>query len=370
MARDIIEFGSVVAGTLVLLQRFARWWSAALAASMPNRVREWLAVDRHRTVIELLPNGLIVASESCHRETRRITHRHYEGNVPDACRFVTENRLSRWRPIVVRVPVDHCLVRQLQVPINALPHARQIVQLDLASATPLKASAVYSGHLIADATDGSVEQIVFNPGRLGALLGALEGQQLQASHVETVKTEGSRPIKLFPSGRASPTPSPRARQITQLAAVLCAFAVCVIAATAVGELRSDQVRRDELAADVGVLQKAASVARQRIARLESTEAEGTALLRRKVEGRSVLEILEIVSRLLPDDTFLNELQIDSSGLVVDGWSRSAADLTAGLTSAAEIADVSFAAPITRDSIRNAERFRVRLQLRSASKVTP
>src|SRR5208283_706358 len=80
------------------------------------------------------------------------------------------------------------------------------------------------------------------------------------------------------------------------------------------------------------------------------------------EDYQLLELLNFLTQLTPDDTWLNYLSVRQGQLILRGESRSAIKYLAELSKTEGLSDVKFASPVTRDPGTDLERFNVQLQL--------
>lgn len=78
-----------------------------------------------------------------------------------------------------------------------------------------------------------------------------------------------------------------------------------------------------------------------------------------------LRVLQELTRLLPKDTWLQQLQITQDSVEIHGFSNRAADLVPPLENSPYFAQVEFTSPITRDN-QNREIFRIRMRLKTAA----
>ena len=79
-----------------------------------------------------------------------------------------------------------------------------------------------------------------------------------------------------------------------------------------------------------------------------------------------LHLLQQLTKLLPDGTWLQELHISEDTVEINGYSNHAADLVPPLENSPYFTQVEFTAPITRDN-QNREVFRIRMRLKQARK---
>jgi general secretion pathway protein L len=93
---------------------------------------------------------------------------------------------------------------------------------------------------------------------------------------------------------------------------------------------------------------------------ETTAALGD-LRERKRVGPSLLQVWEELSRILPDDSWVQELRLAQQGqngheLTITGFSTAAASLVEVLDRSTLLANVALTAPISLDPIEKRERF--------------
>ena len=82
----------------------------------------------------------------------------------------------------------------------------------------------------------------------------------------------------------------------------------------------------------------------------------------KSEDFQLLELLNFLTQLTPEDTWLNYLSLRQGQLILRGESKSAIKYLAELSKTEGLGDVKFASPVTRDPGTDLERFNVQLHL--------
>ncbi|MGC9964141.1 MAG: PilN domain-containing protein [Syntrophobacteraceae bacterium] len=80
------------------------------------------------------------------------------------------------------------------------------------------------------------------------------------------------------------------------------------------------------------------------------------------EDYRLMELMSFLTRLTPEDTWLNYLSLRKGQLILRGESKSALKYLAELSKIEGLTDVKFASPVTRDPGTDQERFNVQLQL--------
>jgi general secretion pathway protein L len=354
-------------------QAFLSWWRGELTACIPLSWREALAVDA-RTFVMRLADDRIELREG----KRSLTRAGRTETVVAMCDLHTlpealacRRGLSNWiAPVIVRVPLSWCLQRQLTMPLAARARLEAILALDLERATPFRRTEVFSGSLppVASGEGPSsllVTQLVLKAQRIEPLLNAMSAKRISCAGVEVESFKGDvLPIRLKRSGGVD-IETPRALKALDITVRVLAIALCASLALSIA-LALDRQKQAlaALRSEAQVLQKQLSNARLRASSDLAARNEAASVRSRKIAQSGFLEILEDVSRALPDDAWISELQFSSDGVLLDGQARAAAELIGLLSSVPGFSDVSFVAPVTRDPVRGWERLRIRFKTRT------
>ena len=96
----------------------------------------------------------------------------------------------------------------------------------------------------------------------------------------------------------------------------------------------------------------------------SLEARAAVLENVRAGNWRKLQMLQQLTKLLPDGTWLQELDISEDTVDINGYSNHAADLVPPLENSPYFTQVEFTAPISRDN-QNREIFRIRMRLKQA-----
>ena len=129
-----------------------------------------------------------------------------------------------------------------------------------------------------------------------------------------------------------------------------------------------EARQDEVARQIAHARAAALAARNNPGD-PKTLAE-RALAQRKNASASTVIALEILSQILPDDTYLTELRIDSSKLRLTGITRNAPALIRLIERSQHFDKAMFFAPITHSSSDPGDRFDIEAHMRPDFALTP
>jgi len=187
----------------------------------------------------------------------------------------------------------------------------------------------------------------FDPGEhLGALAAAYAGLRRKLAPV----------INLLPAElRRRP-----ARWARMPAYALAAMGVVLAVALAAQAWIEMEIYARALDQQVRRLEPQALAARQQGAAVNAVAARAALLAGVRGQTWETLRILQELTRLLPEGTWVQDLQVGDEAVEIYGYSDNAAGLVPALESSPLLARAEFTAPITRDA-QNKEIFRIRVQ---------
>jgi general secretion pathway protein L len=133
-------------------------------------------------------------------------------------------------------------------------------------------------------------------------------------------------------------------------------------------VRGLQAHQDELARQIAQIRAAALASRN--ASGDPKIVAEQALVRRRNETPSAVIALEILSRILPDSTYLTELRIDSDKVRLTGITHDAPDLIRLIEQSHHFSKATFFAPITHSPSEPGDRFSIEARMEPDFAVTP
>lgn len=316
---------------------FFSWWARALVAWLPLRVRQTLGMDRGRLLLQVdgdalqlrlqlgseirdlaqLP-GLAEGAAGIGPHTADPLAPVLGGSIAD---------LPRW----LLLPASVSLRRRLPLPAAAAERLRDVVGFEIDRQTPFSADAVAFDARVLGRRDSdgqldveliAVPLAAFNPQlvALGPLASTLAGIDVAAGDGLPLG------INLLPLSQRSRHSDPWRVWNAALAAV----ALIAIAATLWQLLDNRRGAADafeQAIARRAVPARLAAVQRQRLQDL----IDGQAFLDRARAARpTAVEVIDELSRRLPDGTYLEKLAIEDERLTLIGLSNEAAALVGRL----------------------------------------
>ncbi len=268
-------------------------------------------------------------------------------HTPDAA----ISALQKNRRVIVSVDTSLCYRRFAELPRTAASRLHGILTLDLSRLTPFKLENFYSGFRVLGAgstsTTLSLEQIVLRKDILKPLSDELRSKNILIEAISFRDGPGPMwPAAIGPDG--SPYGNTRFSLWIKLAACGLAAALAGIGLMAIAITLSAEGARATLGAQTLVLQQQAAAIHTRLDVLKSSSDEIADLLAWKSRGDRLSRAIEELSRVLPDDAYLEGFAMDNGQITVDGQAVMPEGLIARLESSPLFNNVSFGAPVFRN----------------------
>lgn len=329
------------------------WLRAELARLVPKRVRQAFEQDPYSLQIEIEPGHTPIMRVGSGRT--RID-RDALASLPAWKRFLAT--------ATVTVPANLCFMRQFTLPRSALARGSEIVQLDLARTTPFQPDQVYSDWYVLDpdnsASHVSIQQIILKRNIIRPLLGDLSVAGVPVRALAVVDADGETlPVNLLQEFQ-------RARLVRWLWRVIAVAALIVFVIFIAGTGARIATLSREIASNNAVaqqLQTRLAAVRRQISDADTFAAVMATAHERKAGMVPITALLEELTRLLPDSTWLSELRIEKETGFISGRSSNASELIRLLSRSSALKELSFTSPVVRDPLNGIERFQIRFEIR-------
>jgi general secretion pathway protein L len=339
-----------------MLHDFFVWWLGQLRDLLPARLRRRSLSIADATVIT--PIGLPGQPvDAVAIGVRRNGKEAQTGQIVLGAAGVAPPRRDNGRPTVLRLRGSEVLGKTLSLPLAAERDLDQVLGFEMDRETPFKLEDIYWSHRVEgiDRQNGriSVRLLLIPRASLAALLGALRQHGLAPRRVEIA--DGPDAGALLPLDDSTGHPvRPHNRLLKPAAA---AFALLALAAVAIPFLRQSMalgaIDRHLVAARVEAAE--AEELRREIDRLSGS---ATLILTERDKAGRPLEVLAATTRVLPDDSYLTELELRQRKLTLSGRSAAAARLIAAFAGNSVFHNPAFAAPVTRIEALRSEIFTI------------
>jgi general secretion pathway protein L len=345
------------------LPGFFRWWGSQLVACLPARWRTLIEERPESLLLDLRGGEIIVWREHAERtnEYARISR-----SLPADAQSAEFQRLRNAIDdpgvrTVLCIPAERVLQRNLTLPAAAEDNLRQVLAFEMDRQTPFKADQIYFDSRITgrDASGRNllVELVLLPRAQLDQELAALPPGAASLDGVDAWRGEpggARREINLLPAERRA-----RRRDMrVPLNLGLAALAVILLVVNMDEALTNRAAAVEAMRAEV---EKANTEARQ-VAALRKTLADSIAganfLSDKKRNSPLTDALLDDLTRRLPEDTYLERLQLENGQVQLQGQAKEAAKLIALLQGSPCLGDPRLQGQIQPDPRTGKERFQI------------
>jgi general secretion pathway protein L len=343
---------------------FFRWWFTELGQAMPQSWQRKLQHARRRATLMLAEGELQVGVD----ENRRLDRLEIFPLAQEAALqkqqvedLLTRNELSE-APRFLLLELSSILSKELKLPAAAEPNLARVLAFEMDRQTPFKADDVYFDWKI---TERNLEggqlrlQLYVAPrSEVDGAVKAVTGRGFQLAGVDVSNGNHTLGVNLLPPALRARTVSPKARiNLVLGAAAIVLLAVVMIESLA---LRTHQI--DELEQAISDVQGQAREVMQIKEQIADTGEAAGFLAKRRAEAPLAIEVLADVTRIIPDDTYLDRLVIGKSGVQMQGKSRNAQQLIELVNESGLFEDAAFRGSTRLDARSGLEIFEVNAQV--------
>jgi general secretion pathway protein L len=343
-----------------MVREFFTWWFGQLAELLPRELRKSV-LDAGDALVITPIGSLSQGIEAVTADLRKNGKESILGHFAVGAVGLAELPRAAGRATVLRLSEADVLAKNLSLPLAAERELDQVLAFEMDRETPFKPEELYWNYRItaSDRQAGrlSVRLLVVPKASLDLLLTDLAAVGIQPRRVE-IADGPDRGFYVPLNGDGSHS-HPASNRLLWPAAVSCA--VLAIAAVVTPFVRQE-ITIASLEREINVSRAAAAEAeslRQEIDRLSGSA--GFIESERDKAGRPLI-VLAAATRILPDDTYLTEMELRQRKLTLSGRSAGAARLIGALAADGEFRNPGFSAPVTRLEALRAELFTINAEV--------
>jgi general secretion pathway protein L len=330
---------------------FWRWWSKELVALLPTSMQQAIAASNERLFAQVSGKNLVVFQGSIERmqELAQFPLDANDSALPDI--------QVHARQVVLLLPPDRILDTTVTLPAATEENLREVLAFEMDQLTPFTVDQVYYGFNIVDRSSakGTIDlHLLVSPrSAVDELLSALQRIGLRPSIVSAkADSERMHDINLLPRENAQ-----KARAATQwLNTGLAVAALVLLVAIIAIPLLQKRQQVTELGPQVTAAVEAAQEGSRLKRNIELVTTGSTELVARKESRPTTIAIIDEMSRILPDNTWLSRIDIAGDEIQIQGQSEAAESLISLIEESPTFENARFRSPVTQIPQTEAERF--------------
>lgn len=337
---------------------FFAWWLGELAGLLPRRLRG--AGGRRRRGVILARRADVIEVAEIGAEGERTLGSVADG-APDRdrqLRGLLRQARRRGRPATVRLADELGLRKMLDLPLAAREDLEQLLRFEMDRLTPFRADEVHFAQRIV-ATDAAARRISVElqvvPRRVvEQALASAQGLGLSVGRVELAG--GAEPLNLLRDEQGGGARESRVtRALVLLALILAVIAVAI-------PLRRQQATLEDLQNRVAAARAEAEESLDLRERIDRLSQSSRFLVAEKTRRPMAGEVLAELTRLVPDQAHIVQLDLDGDNLQLHGYARTASDLIGLLDQSQLFETPQFRSPVTQDPRSGTERFHLSVEI--------
>lgn len=271
---------------------------------------------------------------------------------------------------IARLPAKSILHRSLNLPIAAENELRQILTYQLDSLSPYPPDQVYFSHQIKERDHAakrlSVELYLSPREEVDRVLRKMHSWNLVPDIVDFVgQDELAEPVlNLLPSPLAQIKPR---RVLSATNKVLLTTNVLLAAALFAINLMTKADLEQELTTRVETAKLKADATLRLRDKVEKLQAENSLMQEAQLQRLPVLAILEELSAIIPDDTWLERAVYGNNEIALTGISKKASVLVGEIEHSPLFENAAFQASVIQDDRSGGERFQLKADISGVEK---
>ncbi|WP_027159019.1 PilN domain-containing protein [Methylobacter luteus] len=351
-------------------KKFFRWWARELSFLVPEKIK--LLVNEKQGVILIRPdnNHLEIVYILNGKVEPIATLERNESDIADVKALLAKDERFAKADVVLRLTRQDAVQKELALPLAAKENLAQVVSYELDRYTPFKPEQVYFAvKPLADAHE---------PGQISVML-VLTPREILDALYDDITALGLSPkfadyegapndleqdydyYNLLPDQFREKTSKNAALVHWALVGSVFVLLIAVIALPVWFEYRAVNA----LSKQLDGIEKEARTIDALQSEIDALVEESRGLVNVKSSAPSVVVMLNALSTLIKDDTWLTYAQYSDGHLQIQGESPSASALIAVLEASPLFDNVRFVSPVTQDKISGLERFQITVDVTKA-----
>lgn len=337
---------------------FLQWWGGELAFLIPDRVRKLFGGARPVLILSRAESGVRAALWD------RETEQDLGFFALDAEGARAREQLWQQKPdiqnaeVLLNLTPAESLVRRFRLPEATEENLEQVAGFELDRLTPFKTGQVYYHTRLVERLPESkqiaVELVLTPKSVLDPLLEELAACGWLPDRVEVAANPARRAHQLLPEQFRKP----RERLPRMINLALGGLALMMLALIVAVPILGDYQRSTSLEQELRRVSKEAKEVETLRQDAEKLTREAHFVLDKKRSEPALVDVLNELTRVIPDNTWLYGLQYKDRRVVMQGQSPSASSLIAVIESSPYFKNTNFVSPVTKDVTSGLERFQI------------
>lgn len=353
------------------LAGFFRWWGRELGTLLPTRLRQIIDESSGLLVIEPKIDRLEIIYET-RTQTQNLGE--YELNDLGRSKFLEliNNRQEIGNAeVLIRLPKEYVVDKKIFVPEAAAKNLQQVIRYELDRYTPFKADQVYFDFVIEgkDKINNQIKLLLLASPKekLNLLIEDILNWGLTPALVDCEQTPRGRDKKSQQYNLLPEEYRHKKNQMPKIIMLAMIVLMLLFAGSAaifplwlefqiVEELTEQSRKAERLAIKVDDTKK----------QVDELYEVTNELINNKQNVPSLVEMLDVLSKLMQDDTWLTKLKYSNNKLEIHGRSPTASVLISTFEKNEMFNNTKFISPVNQDKKTGLEWFQISTEITTGS----
>ena len=350
------------------LQAFFTWWLRGLGTALPDSLRHRIVLPANSLQIMTTDSG--------------FSFKYYSGksgSLLESRTFKQEDTLEKsstleWARKISQnnskttllFPEDRLLKKTINLPLASEVNLHSIMKFEMDRQTPFSADQVYFDCLVKvrDQKNDKLEfDLYVTPKKnIDPVIKEIQSWQIVPDTISVIKNESTvaglnlLPKELRPNGQGN-------LDKQTLGLVFATILLGIIALY--GPLLLKQNKLEEIRTQVAEYRKQAMTVQPLIKERDGIRARTRFLDEKRLENAKTIDIINELTTILPDNTWLTRLIIREQEIQLHGESEAAIAIIELMENSKRFKDAQFKSPVTKNNVTKKDKFHVSASLEEA-----
>lgn len=349
--------------------RFVKWWIGELLGLLPESVQRVLGTEASILVMDATPGKLEAVFWQGQRDQALGTLKIVSAAVDTPALEPIVRRAARADAVILRLPYEKVLQRQIKLPLATEDNLREVLGFEMDRITPFHRDMVVYDYRVdeRDELNGTVtvQLYVVQKQEVKVLLARLSAVGVHPTAI-TMRQLSEKPgapqlpatPNLLEEGADTQRHSPLRGLVYATSLLVLVLAIAAVSLP----LWVQQQYIDELEHAIQQVQDDVLTAKNVSRQIDQLVSDVDFIVARKQQAPLVIERMNDLTRVLPDDTWLHRFELKADKVQLHGESNNAAAVISLLENSKRFTETQFAAPLIKNAHTGTERFSISARL--------
>ncbi len=350
------------------IKHFFLWWGRELSYWIPEKIRQALS-DKSGYVFLSAVDNVLQFTRINHGQKQIIAEISLnEISQEQYQQLIAEDSELEKAYLILRLNSDQAFKKILYLPAAAKENLQQVVTFEIDKYTPFTAEQVYFAVKILDKEENGQIKVLLVLTPKDIMLGIymhLENAKIYPNVVDYAGAANNFEEDLDTYNLLPELDALAKNKTTQFFSWFFGFVLLMLTVAVLAfPVWNEGQTVDSLRLKLKQLEKSAHLVQAQQLEIDEIVDETARLVESKNSSPSLTGLMNILSQLLPNDTWLTHLKYNNNKLNIQGQSPSASALIGVMEASPLFSNARFVSPLTQDKKTGFERFQISVEVKA------